>query len=406
MSTRESRANPNRPIKHTGIMISTATLTMLLRGKWHRLLDTAVDAIAPLLPLQRKVVFDNFGGRGMGDDPKYIALYLREHYPDARLIWLADNPQEEFPEGIEPVGIYSRKARFHLRTAKVWVDNIRSFPKPEKRRGQFYLQTWHGGVLGIKAAEAQIEDRLPAEYVAAAKRDAGMTDLMYADSDFMLGLFRTAFWYGGQTLKCNLPRLAPLFRDTEETARRIRARYGIAHDRKILLYAPTFRKAAGSEPYRWDYGKILSALGERFGGRFTMILRLHPNIAALGTELCTNHDIADASAHPDMQELIAAADAMVTDFSSAAFDCALTRKPVFLYAPDAQAFTATERNLLFPPAELPFRMNETVGQLATEIAAFDARDYDARLTAFFEQHGLDEHGKGDRQVAQIIAGRL
>ena len=91
-------------------MICPSTLARHLRGKWQKLLDIAVDAIAPLLPLQRKVVFDNFGGRGMGDDPKYIALYLKKHYPKARLIWLAANPQEDFPEGIEPVRIYSRKA--------------------------------------------------------------------------------------------------------------------------------------------------------------------------------------------------------------------------------------------------------------------------------------------------------
>ena len=42
-----------------------------------------------LLPLQNKVVFRNFNGKGLGDDPKYIALELMRTYPNIRLVWLA-----------------------------------------------------------------------------------------------------------------------------------------------------------------------------------------------------------------------------------------------------------------------------------------------------------------------------
>ena len=298
--------------KHTGIMICPSTLARHLRGKWQKLLDIAVDAIAPLLPLQRKVVFDNFGGRGMGDDPKYIALYLKKHYPKARLIWLAANPQEDFPEGIEPVRIYSRKARYHLYTAKVWVDNFKSLPKPEKRTGQFYIQTWHGGILGLKQAEAQVEEQLAPAYVAAAKRDAQMTDLMYSDNDFVRNIFQTSFWYNGPVLKKNLPRLALLLHPTEGLRAEIQKKLHIPPEKNMLLYAPTFRQNNEASLYFWNYEKVLEAMARRFGQSYVLLLRLHPNVAKLAEGLRYSDHVIPASGYPDMQELITAADALIT----------------------------------------------------------------------------------------------
>lgn len=406
MATDITRRKNKTYKKHTGIMICPSTLARHLRGKWQKLLDIAVDAIAPLLPLQRKVVFDNFGGRGMGDDPKYIALYLKKHYPKARLIWLAANPQEDFPEGIEPVRIYSRKARYHLYTAKVWVDNFKSLPKPEKRTGQFYIQTWHGGILGLKQAEAQVEEQLAPAYVAAAKRDAQMTDLMYSDNDFVRNIFQTSFWYNGPVLKKNLPRLAPILHPAEGLRAEIQKKLHIPPEKKMLLYAPTFRKNNEASLYFWNYEKVLEAMARRFGQSYVLLLRLHPNVAKLAEGFRYSDHVIPASGYPDMQELITAADALITDYSSTAFDCAITRKPVFLYGPDLTDYLARERSLAVDLKELPFKINATIEELCADIANFSPMAYNRNVDAFFNKIGLEENGEGDRQIAEIIAKQL
>ena len=54
-------------------------------------------AFCRLLPLQRKIVFDNFGGRGLGDDPKYILLQMIKDGIKAKYIWLVNDFSVEVP---------------------------------------------------------------------------------------------------------------------------------------------------------------------------------------------------------------------------------------------------------------------------------------------------------------------
>ena len=53
--------------------------------------------IARFFPLQNKIVFDNFCGRGLGDDPKYILLQLINEGAKAKYIWLVNDLSEKFP---------------------------------------------------------------------------------------------------------------------------------------------------------------------------------------------------------------------------------------------------------------------------------------------------------------------
>lgn len=102
-------------------------------------------------PLQNKVVFDNMTGKGFGDDPKYIALALLRKSKNLELIWLVkSNSNNNLPIEIKPVKLNSLAALYHLATARVWVDNQRGvFNLAPKRKGQFYIQTWHA-TFGVK----------------------------------------------------------------------------------------------------------------------------------------------------------------------------------------------------------------------------------------------------------------
>ena len=52
-----------------------------------------------------------------------------------------------------------------------------------------------------------------------------------------------------------------------------------------------------------------------------MQVRLHPNMRKKGVRLPFAGDVEDVTDYPDIQELLAAADAVVSDYSSCIFDC-------------------------------------------------------------------------------------
>ena len=92
--------------------------------KWFK--NTVIDFFYYLPICKKKIVFDNFGGRGYGDDPKYIAEELRKNDSGLKLIWVTSDMKQEFPKGIKKVKYGTIRAAYHWSTAKIWVDNIKS----------------------------------------------------------------------------------------------------------------------------------------------------------------------------------------------------------------------------------------------------------------------------------------
>ena len=70
------------------------------------------------------------------------------------------------------------------------------------------------------------------------------------------------------------------------------SRYGLAEDVKIIMYAPTFRGGSQGTDRTVetgqgfpDYGRLIKALEERFGGEWCVFLRLHPQLVARNLDL-------------------------------------------------------------------------------------------------------------------------
>ena len=106
---------------------------------------------------KKKIVFCCHQGRGMGDNPKYIAREILAQNLDYELVWLCH--PDHIDKTLESKGIkvvdYTNKFKrmFELASAKLWVESSVKIPEIRlgliKRKGQTYINTWHGS-LGIK----------------------------------------------------------------------------------------------------------------------------------------------------------------------------------------------------------------------------------------------------------------
>lgn len=359
-----------------------------------------------LLPLQNKVVLENFNGRGMGDDPKYIALALLEkRLEKIKLIWLCNDTKASYPKGITPVKYKSLRSLYELSTAKVWVYNTKGGFKIPKRKGQYYIQTWHAS-MGLKKIEK--DGNLSPVYQRYLEKDAAMTDLMYGNNDFYVKLYKERFWYNGPVLKTSVPRMSPLLNEKKRLCLndKVRAFYGLRKDEKIVLYAPTFRNTNDLSIYQFDYDKLIKAADQRFGGKHVLLLRLHPKIAEKKGLLLNGKAVIQASDYPDMQELLAATDLLISDYSSSVFDFAATEKPVLLYTPDLDEYLNNDRGLYFQPSEWPFPIAKSVAELCGLIASFDIQEYKRRFFEFYEKIGYSDDGNGDVAIADIVLENL
>ena len=153
----------------------------------------------------KKIVFDNFNGKGYGCNPKYIAEEIIRQNINCDMVWLVEDFAEEMPSQIRKVKYGSLKSMYEFATARVWIDNVRNYKGIPKKEGQFYIQTWHAG-LGLKKAEKDIEKSLSPEYVKDAKNDGKITDLMLSNCKFITNLYRKSYWYEGEVLEEGFPR--------------------------------------------------------------------------------------------------------------------------------------------------------------------------------------------------------
>lgn len=342
-------------------------------------------------------------------NPKYICEEIKRQNLPVELVWAVTNKElkaKAFPRDIRLVVRGTYQFFKDMVTSKVWIDNAFGFtwnPIP-KKKDQFYIQTWHGS-LGLKRIGK--EDVKNRRWSMASNLNARWVDLCVSNSAFETDVFRQTHWPKNPIQELGHARNDILFAD-EETKAQIRAQvceyFDIPEDKKIILYAPTYRNSDSAATYDMDHSQILDAMENRFGGEWIILNRYHFKTKAVRKKrklLEEDERILSATTYPDIQELIVAADVGITDYSSWICDFMLTGRPGFIYAPDLEDYDQ-ERGFYYPLEETPFPIAETNDELEEKILAFDEAAYAIKNEKFLEARGCKENGTAAKQIVEII----
>ncbi len=281
---------------------------------------------------------------------------------------------------------------YHLATARLLVADDWLFPlyAAWPRKGTARVQVWHAAGA-FKAFGFSVVDRAPGD--ADATRHLPMTanyDLVLVSGAAAAAAFAEAFRVPPERISSaiGIPR-TDVFFDVDARARAeaaVRARYGLAAGRRVLLYAPTFRGAGprdARDPGLLDVAGLHAALGDGW----VLLLRLHPLVAtAANLPPGTEGFAVDASGWPDMNELLLVADVLVTDYSSVVFEYALLERPMAFLAPDADEYTAERGFYLDLRTDLPGPVFATTADLAAHLVsgAFDVERTRAFARRWFD----------------------
>lgn len=354
-----------------------------------------------------KIVFDNFAGRGMGDNPKYIMDALLAENRDLDLVWVVKDTTIPKPEGVRLVSYGSLRSFYEWATAKAWVDNIRITDRPAKRRGQIYLQTWHGSD-GVKSVEKAVENYLSKWYLRMAKEDGKMTDAIVSSRQLQTQGIKDNFWLSPQAviLEVGLPRNDEFFQKELLTKAQgaVRKTYNIGADDLVVLYMPTFRDNHSTTAYNLDYQALVQAFEKIYDRPVKILVRFHPIVKDDFLDTRDDH-IINVTAYPNAQDLMMMADVMITDYSSSSIDFMLLRRPVFLYLPDYEDYTANRP--LDPNFELlPFSRSYDMGELVANITHFSQEEYEKALQAYEQKDQRFDKGIASEQVAEWLLGQM
>ena len=296
-------------------------------------------------PLRPGVFLESFGGRSAGDNPAAICEDLAAHGVGAPLWWSVVDGTVRVPAGARPVVVGSPQWVEALRTSRVIVTNDHLPSWFSKREGQYLLQTWHG--TPIKKLLHDAPRAVTLRYRRLMDRQVPQWDLLLAQSPQAGRRLQQALGYRGPVRVGEYPRNVRLLGGAE-VRRRVRHELGIAPGQPVILYAPTWREslrpstdAAGCAAAHGP-GPVGALDGPRLAELLDAVVLMrshHMNRAG-----CVPGMI-DVSGYPSVEELMLAADILVSDYSSIFFDFALTGKPAVVYAPDLASYRDVERGL-------------------------------------------------------------
>lgn len=347
---------------------------------------------------RRKIVFNNFYGKGYGDSPKYIAEEIRKQGLDVDMVWLVNDLSMDLPQGIRKVRLQSMKASFELSTAKIIVSNVRATLPYKKKRSQYYIQTWHGSVA-FKAIEKDAIDKLRPDYVREAVADSKSIDLFLSSNSIQTHEIQSCFWYDGEIFESGSPRNDMLFKG-DDVKRSIKQSLGLSPDTRVVLYAPTFRDDFRTDVYNLNLPEVCNRLGSRLGGNWIALSRLHPNVMG-GSPIACGDRVLNVSSYPDMQELLLIADVLITDYSTTIYDAAIMNKLVLLYAPDLDDYK-NNRGLKQVYFDFPARICQTEEEFFSFVDELDMDSYRARLRGFLDKIRIFDDGHASQRVVNKI----
>jgi len=364
--------------------------------------SVAVAVIPPLTPRERSrrgrrflvereaealrpaVFMESFGGRSGGDNPAAICEDLAAHDVRAPLWWSVVDGTVPVPSGAVPVVVGSQEWVEALRTSRVIVTNDHLPDWFSKREGQHLLQTWHGTPIK-KLLHDAAPGSVSLRYQRLMARQVPQWDLLLAQNREAEQRLRRALGYGGQVRVGEYPRNVRLLGGIE-VGRRVRSDLGIGEEQRVILYAPTWRERLRHPEGLAGHSNGQGLLGEVYPAHRTdavVLMRTHHmNRARPGPGL------VDVSRYPNIEELMMAADVLVSDYSSIFLDFALTGKPAVVYVPDLEHYRDVERGLYgdwprrsgLPVAldhdELTFHLNRILGDFDVQAARREVLEVD------------------------------
>lgn len=340
-------------------------------------------------------------------NPKAIAKEIIKRNLPYKLVWVRKKMSDTlyYPSKVEVVTWGSPEFYYAAASSKIWIANSTYLPNKKlyKKKNQYQFQTWHGS-LGLKRVEATNDPK----WIKLTKIDVKNTDYCISNSTFENEVFKNTFWNNTPILEYGHARNDILLKHEKDDEviqikNRIRSLYNIDENKKVALYAPTFRNSQDLEAYQLDYNNLQKVLKSKFGGDWIIITRLHftlrKKFASIGSDL--PDFVIDATHYDDMQDLMLLADVGITDYSSWICDYILTKKPGFIFATDLADYNQ-ERGFYYPLNTLPYPIAENNEQLIKNILNFKSEGFAEKCDEFLKSKGCIDDGHAAERIVDKL----
>ena len=349
-------------------------------------------------PDDKLILFISFGGRKFDDSPKaiYDEMLQDARFKDYKLVWAFTDPTKfSIPVG-EKIKTDTLTYFITALKARVWITNSTverglSF----KGKHTLYFNTWHGTPLKKMGEDISQNSK------SFRGKGKATYDVFLAQGEYEAEVFSRAFKIDNDKIYViGLPRNDVYSAYSKESCEMLKSKLNIPKDKKVVLYAPTFREyeadATGqrtlSIPVDFENWR------KRLSDDWVVLFRAHYEVAKV-LKIQDDEFLRDMSSYPSLEDLMIVADVLISDYSSMFFDYSVMHKPMLCFAYDYERY-AKERGMYFDIREyLPFASKES--ELLRLIEDSDKVEY-AHATKRFQEKFVTAYGTASKQSLDLI----
>lgn len=343
-------------------------------------------------------------GRGMLDEsPKAIYDYIKQQKTQKyKLIWIIDKDtvNSEIPKN-EYCYSKTLKSFFVLASSKYWIRSQSIGSHLKKKNTQIYIQTWHGHGTLKKMGNDKTGKK---EQLSHTKE----WDYLICESDPCKKIMLSSTGYTGKTCVIGYPSTDIIINkhDDKKYLNTIRKKLNIDNNKKIILYAPTYRDWFLNEK------KVTLPISKlkKLTSEYNILIRIHPLVRKkLEKDFLEKNHFIDCNDYPNMEDLLLVSDLLITDYSGTFSEYALLKKPTIFYAFDYERYSSENGFYLNYEKDLPGIIVHTEEELYNAIKekSYDKKIYKEKLQSYNKKFNNLNDGKvAERFYKMLVNGEF
>ena len=366
------------------------------------------------------IVFESFMGRAYSDSQKalYKEMLKDEFFKTFTFVWaFKETGDYKYLETDNTIVIKYGSNDFYkyMSKAKYWVTNSRLPEYLIKKKNQIYLQCWHGTPLKRLGFDINVEGGNALNSMREIKekyeQDAKRYNYMISPSAFCTEKFISAFNLKklkkeDVIIEEGYPRNDYLFNYTKEEIGELKQKLGIPKDKKVILYAPTWRDNQHTTGVGYTYNLNLNfdKLKEKLEKDYVIVFRTHYFVSNSFDFEKYKGFIFDMSNYDDVNDCYILSDIIITDYSSVFFDYANLKRPMLFYMYDLEEYKGKLRDFYFGLDELPGPIVKTQAELENEILNIHNYEniYKDKYEKFNNKFNYLDDGQASKRVIEKI----
>ena len=278
------------------------------------------------------------------------------------------------------------------------------------RKSTKLIQVWHGCGAFKKFGHSLKNSSfgLSADLLHKYNVHKTYTDII-ASSEYIIPKYAEAFCVKEDVIKpVGVPRTDVYFDEKFVQGQKMEliSKFPELADKKIILYAPTFRGKSFSKSYN-DKSLDFLKLKEIFGEKYAFVLKLHPHVAESISfteeeEKALSGFLYNISKTVPIDTALSSADILISDYSSLIFEYALLKRPMIFYAYDLEEYDS-DRSFFYPYEEfVPGKIVKNTDELIEALKQAEKGADEKMISMFTERFMSACDGKSTQRILDLV----